>query len=346
MSGTMRAVVLHGKEDARLEVLPIPQPGPGEVRIRIRAALTCGTDLKVFRRGYHARMIVPPAVFGHELAGEIDAIGDGVTEWRMGEHVVAANSAPCGKCFYCGIDREELCEDLLFLNGAYAEYIVVPARIVRRNLLRVPEGLSFEAAALVEPLACAILGVEQTGVRSGESVVVLGAGPLGLLLTAVAARRGAVVGLVGRGRTRLTAGEVLGAADTLDVHENPEVRDWVVSQSDGRGADRVIEAVGRPEVWEQALTLVRKGGTVNLFGGCPAGTSIALDTSRLHYDALTVLGTFHHTPATIRQALAMIAEMPQLAETIVQDRTTLQELPALLPRLAQGGGPLKVAVQT
>lgn len=346
MTETMRAVVLHGKEDARLEVLPIPQPGPGEVRLRIRAALTCGTDLKVFRRGYHARMIVPPAVFGHEFAGEIDAVGNGVTDWRVGERVVAANSAPCGTCFYCSIGREELCEDLLFLNGAYAEYILVPERIVRRNLLRMPQGLPFEAAAVVEPLACALLGVEQTGVRAGDSVVVVGAGPLGLLLTAVAARRGAIVRLVGRGRTRLTAGEALGVAETLDVQESPDVLGWVRALTDGRGADRVIEAVGRPEVWEQALSLVRKGGTVNLFGGCPSGTSISLDTSRLHYDALTVLGTFHHTPATIRQALAMIAETPQLAETIVQERASLEELPALLPRLAQGGGPLKVAIQT
>src|SRR4051794_25631050 len=143
----MRALVLYGKEDARLEESPVPEVGPGEVRIRIRAALTCGTDLKVFRRGYHARMIVPPAIFGHELAGEIDAVGTGVDGWQPGERVVAANSAPCGRCFYCGIEREELCDDLLFLNGAYAEYVTVPARIVQKNLLRLPDDLPFETAA-------------------------------------------------------------------------------------------------------------------------------------------------------------------------------------------------------
>src|SRR5262249_20319414 len=159
MSERMLAAVLYGREEVRVERVPLPAAGPGEVRVRIRAALTCGTDLKVFRRGYHARMIVPPAIFGHEFAGVIDAAGEGVEGWYVGDRVVAANSAPCGRCFLCGRGRPELCEDLLFLNGAYAERITVPARIVEKNLLRLPDSLSFEAAALVEPLACAVHGI-------------------------------------------------------------------------------------------------------------------------------------------------------------------------------------------
>jgi len=339
----MRAVVLHGREDARLEQVPVPEVGPGEVRVRIHAALTCGTDLKVFRRGYHARMIVPPAIFGHELAGVVDAVGPGVADWQPGDRVVAANSAPCGECFFCGVDREELCEDLLFLNGAYAEYVTVPERIVRRNLLRIPEGLPFEAAALVEPLACAVHGVEETGVREGETVAILGAGPLGLLLARCAVLRGARVLMLGRRAERLRAALELGAEEVLDVTADDGV-DWVAERTGGRGADRVIEAVGQPGTWQQAIALSRKGGTINLFGGCPARTAIDLDTGRLHYDALTLIGTFHHTPATIRGALRLLAEGSVPWEVLVRERVALDQLPEVLPLLARGGGPLKIAV--
>lgn len=340
----MQAVVLYGKEDARLEEVPIPTPERGEVRLRIGAALTCGTDLKVFRRGYHARMIVPPAIFGHEMAGTVDAVGEGVTGWREGERVVVANSAPCGACFYCERQREELCEDLLFLNGAYAEYITVPERIVSKNLLAIPADLAFEAAALVEPLACAVHGVRETGVRAGETVVVLGAGPLGLLLVRCAVLAGARVLVLGRRSARLEAARRMGAAETVDVDIETDLEAWVRARTHGRGADRVIEAVGRPEAWEQAISLVRKGGTVNLFGGCPAGTSIAVDTGRLHYEALTLLGSFHHTPAAIREALALLTAGSVPWQVLVQDRIELRQLPRLLPELARGGGPLKAAV--
>lgn len=344
MNDTMQAVVLYGREDARLETVPIPAVGPGEVRVRIAAALTCGTDLKVFRRGYHARMIVPPAIFGHEFAGTVDAVGVGVSEWRIGDRVVAANSAPCGECFYCAEGREELCEELLFLNGAYAGYVTVPERIVQQNLLRVPEHLSFEGAAQVEPLACAVLGVEQTGIRAGETVAIIGAGPMGLLLTRCATLLGARVLMIGRRAERLEAAHRLGAADTLNVESAADPVAWVRRRTQGRGADRVIEAVGRPETWVEAVALVRKGGTVNLFGGCPAGTEVPLDATRMHYDGLVLLASFHHTPRTIRRALQLLAEGHVPPDALIRRRVALPELPDLLPRLARGGGPLKVAV--
>ena len=339
----MKAVVLHGKEDARLEEAPLPAVGPGEVRIRIGTALTCGTDLKVFRRGYHARMIVPPAIFGHELAGVIDEVGPGVEGWAPGDRVVAANSAPCGECFFCGINREELCEDLLFLNGAYAEYVTVPERIVRKNLLRVPQGLDFATAALTEPLACAVHGIEETGVRAGETVAILGAGPLGLLLARCAVLAGARVLVAGRRPARLQAAVAMGAEAVCDVEE-PGVEEWIRDRTGGYGADRVIEAVGTPEAWTQAIGLARKGGVVNLFGGCASGSTLTLHAERLHYDALTLLGTFHHTPATIRRALELLAGGQVPPEVLIQRRIALNELPRLLPDLARGGGPLKVAV--
>src|SRR6185369_12461208 len=150
----MKAAVLYGKEDVRVEDVQ-PQPlKPGEVRIQIEAALTCGTDLKVFKRGYHAKMIVPPAVFGHELAGVISETQSPAC--HLGDRVVVANSAPCGACFFCRHEQENLCDDLLFLNGAYAESIVIPARIVEKNLLRLGDNTGFTDAALTEPLACVV----------------------------------------------------------------------------------------------------------------------------------------------------------------------------------------------
>jgi L-iditol 2-dehydrogenase len=160
MATDMNAAVLHGQEDVRIERVPIPRPEPGEVVVRISAALTCGTDLKVYRRGYHAKMLVPPALFGHELAGVVHTVGEGVTAFAPGMRVVALNSAPCGLCYWCKRRQENLCADLLFNNGAYAEYIRIPARIVEKNTLRVPDGVPLEHAALTEPLACVVRGLE------------------------------------------------------------------------------------------------------------------------------------------------------------------------------------------
>ncbi|MCC7494350.1 MAG: alcohol dehydrogenase catalytic domain-containing protein [Fimbriimonadaceae bacterium] len=340
----MRAAVLHGAEDVRIEDLPIPPVGPGEVRVRIHAALTCGTDAKVFRRGYHAKMIVPPAVFGHEFAGVVDAVGSGVTQFAVGDRVVAANSAPCGKCFYCQRDQAELCADLLFLNGAYAEYITVPARIVGCNLLALPDHLSYSAAALCEPLACCLKGVEDTAVRAGERVVVLGSGPIGLLVTRLCALRGAAVAAVGRREARLAAAGALGAELVVDEAAGEAlaaVREW----TDGRGADRVIECVGQPAAWEQAIALTRRGGVCNLFGGCPAGTSVTVDTGRLHYEELTLLGSFHHTPRLIAAALHLLAAGVIPAELLINDQITLGEVPAALRRMGTRSALIKAAVQ-
>src|ERR1700747_2561733 len=166
----MTAAVLYGKEDLKIEKVPIPRVGDGEVLVKVSVALTCGTDLKVYQRGYHARMIVPPALFGHELAGVIEEVGAGVNGFKKGMRVVALNSAPCQMCFYCSKHQENLCEDLLFNNGAYAEYIRIPRRIVEANMLVVPSNVSFEDAAMTEPLACVLRGLHETGVEIGDTV--------------------------------------------------------------------------------------------------------------------------------------------------------------------------------
>jgi L-iditol 2-dehydrogenase len=345
----VKAAVLHGREDVRVEdIQPVPLQ-PGEVRIRIEAALTCGTDLKVFKRGYHAKMIVPPAVFGHELAGVIceTRTAEGGTrneEWRIGDRVVVANSAPCGSCFHCGVGQENLCDDLLFLNGAYAESIVVPARIVQKNLLRLKPETAFRDAALVEPLACVVQGVEETQLRAGQRVLVIGAGPIGLMFVTLARHLGCDVTVAGRGAKRLETARRLGATQVINVtgHEDLVAR---VPAHAKAAFDAVIEAVGQPRVWEAAVQLVRKGGTVNFFGGCPAGTKVSLDTGLIHYSNLALLASFHHTPRTIRRALEFIEAGVVHSRDFVDRECPLSGLPELFKAMAAGNRAVKTLVR-
>ena len=345
----MKAAILHGREQIRIEeVAPRPLQ-PGEVRVRIEAALTCGTDLKVFKRGYHAKMIVPPAVFGHELAGVISEVGRPEPEapglnWRIGDRVVAANSAPCGECFFCRQGQENLCDDLLFLNGAYAESIVVPARLVEKNLLPLQPETGFRDAALTEPLACVVQGVEDLELRAGERVLIIGSGPIGLMFVAVAKHMGCAVALAGRGENRLKAARRLGADQVVDVAGGRELVKEIESGTTG-AHDVVIEAVGRPETWGAAAQLVRKGGRVNFFGGCPSGATINLDTGRVHYAALTLLASFHHTPRAIRRALELIEAGVIKADDFVDGECSLSKLPELFQSMAAGNRAVKTMVR-
>ncbi|MEE9136993.1 MAG: alcohol dehydrogenase catalytic domain-containing protein, partial [candidate division NC10 bacterium] len=247
----MKAVVFYRPGDIRFEEVDTPTPGPGEVLVRIGSALTCGTDLKTYRRGHPVMIKKTPALFGHEWAGTVEGVGEGVRHIRVEDRVVAANSAPCHRCFPCQIGRVNLCEDLELLNGAYAEYIRVPARIVEQNLLTIPDHLTFAQAALVEPLACALYGIERSGVQLGQTLCIFGAGPMGLLLTQLAKGQGGRVLVVGKGEFRLRKAAEAGADEILDAARTENVVAEVRRLSpEGRGADVTIEATGRPEVWE------------------------------------------------------------------------------------------------
>ncbi len=338
----MLAAVLHGREDLRLEAVPRPRPAFGEVLLRAQVALTCGTDAKVFRRGYHARMLVPPTLFGHELAGSVEELGEGVTGFVPGDAVVTANSAPCGACDACREGRASLCVDLLFWNGAYAEFALIPARIVARNLLKLPAGVSFRRAAMAEPLACVVRAVEACRVRAGQTVAVIGAGSVGLMFLALCRARGAHVVLAGRRREGLERALRLGAeaavSPTLE-HLGAALREH------GRGGpDVVIEAVGNPDTATAALAAVRRGGIVNVFGGCPTGSHIRIDVSRLHYEELTLLATFHHTPEAFREALGLIATGVVDPLTLVTGEAPLDALPQVLRAFGRPGSALKTAI--
>lgn len=345
MSGTMRAAVLHGREDVRIEDLPVPRPGPGEVVLRIRAALTCGTDVKVFRRGYHARMLTPPTVFGHEVAGVVEAVGSGVSDLAPGTPVMAANSAPCGSCPFCARGRENLCDDLLFWNGAYAQFSLIPSRIVSRNVLRLPDGVSFRHAAFIEPLACVVRGVEDSGIRAGQSVAVIGTGSIGLLFVVMARLQGASVVAVGRNPLRLGKALAAGAASALDAGDGDELGLRLREQSPGgRGFDVVVEAAGHVETAEAAFEAVGKGGLVNLFAGSPRGTNVALDVSRAHYEEIRVVASFHHTPAAIREAHRLVTTGLLDPSPFITAEAALEDLPAVLAALARGGDGIKTAI--
>ena len=337
----MRAAVLYGKEDIRIENISSPALKSGEVRIAIQTALTCGTDLKVYKRGYHAKMIVPPAVFGHELAGTISERHPSLNGWVVGDRVVVANSAPCGECFYCRNDQANLCDDLLFLNGAYAEEIVVPARLVEKNLLRIKPATTFRDAALTEPLACVVQAMSEMELNGTERILILGSGPIGLMFAALMKHLGCTVSLVGRGESRLNTAARFGA-DVIDVGPSGDLLSAV--KATGKRFDAVIEAIGKAEAWEAAIQLVRKGGTVNFFGGCPSGTFVRFDTGLIHYSNLRLLASFHHTPATIRKALAYIEAGAISARDFVDQESTLSELPGLFRSMLQGNRAVKTAI--
>ena len=344
MNSQMTAAILYGKENLQIEEVPVPQIEDGDVLVRVQAALTCGTDVKVFRRGYHARMIVPPALFGHELAGDIVATGENVRKFRPGQRVVAANSAPCLACFYCRRGSPNLCEDLLFNNGAYAEYIRIPARIVEHNMYEMPAHVSYKDAALVEPLACVLRGLDETGIQSGDTIAIIGLGPIGLMFVRLAKAYGARVIAIGRRQTQLDRAARMGADELIASTGSEETVRRVRDLTKGHGADIAIEAVGHPDVWEMAVRLLRRGGIVNFFGGCPNDSRISLDTSLLHYSEITCKASFHHTPAHIQKALDFVRRGVITSNDFVNRVEPLTNLLEVMRHLMSHNGHMKTAI--
>jgi L-iditol 2-dehydrogenase len=340
----MRAMVFHGPGDLRYEHVPIPNPPPGGLVMKIEAALTCGTDVKTLRRGHPVMIPHVPTVFGHEFAGAVSAVGAGVRQFKEGDRVVAANSAPCGRCRLCAARRPNLCEELLFVDGAYGEYIALPARLVATNTVPLTAGVPAARAAIAEPLACALLAIERARVEAGQTVVVFGHGPLGCLLALVAMARRARVVLVGRGGWRFERVRTLDLGECLDASLSADVVGDIRARTDGRGAELTVDATGQPEVWEQAVAAAARGGSVLFFGGCAPGTDIRLDTRRVHYEELTLFGAFHHTPEVIRRAVAMLESGTLVPDRLITHRMELEAVPDALGLMARSAA-LKVLIE-
>ena len=304
----MKAIQYYGPKDIRFENVMVKPPEEGEVVVKVMAALTCGTDVKTFRRGHPVLIKEIPSGFGHEFSGIIDRVGRNVEGFKVGDRVVAANSAPCGECFYCKKEEYNLCENLNLLNGAYAQYITVPARIVKKNMLILPPDLSFERAAFCEPLANVVHGAERTGIKEGDSVGIIGIGPIGLMFARIAKLMGARVIVGGRNPMKLKAAEDFAHADEIiDLKKYPNpVKIFKEFSAENKGLDVAVECVGLPEIWEQIFDCVRPGGTVHFFGGCKSGSKVTFDTTKMHYGDIKMMSVFHHTPKYFRQALKYI----------------------------------------
>ncbi|MFB2892133.1 zinc-binding dehydrogenase [Aerosakkonemataceae cyanobacterium BLCC-F50] len=334
----MLGAVLYGQEDLRLESVADPIADSEEIIIQVGVATTCGTDLKVWRRGGHAKMLRPPTLFGHEAAGRIVAIGKDVQGWQIGDRVVANNSAPCMNCFFCQRQEYSLCPNLTWNNGTFAEYLKIPAQIVKHNLLPIPDDLPDALASMTEPLACVLHGVARSNIKQGDRVVVIGDGAIGLMFVSVISHWSFVIGdissvekkvevmLFGGNDRRLEIGKKLGATQTFNHHHITDIPTVVKELTEGWGADVVIEATGVPAVWESAIACARPGATVNLFGGCPRDTTITVNTEQLHYSELTIKGVFHNTPKYVREALALLASRTIPFELLISEHRPLKDL--------------------
>ena len=324
----MKAVRFWGPGDIRYEDVPIQEPKEGEVLIKIKAALTCGTDVKTYRRGHPVLIKKLPSGFGHEFSGVVEKLGACVDKFKVGDRVVAANSAPCGECFYCKKEEYNLCENLDLLNGAYAEYITIPARIVEKNMIILPDDLSFERAAFCEPLANVVHGAYRTEIKEGQSVGIIGIGPIGLLFARTAKLMGARVIVGGRNPVKLKLAEEFAHADEivdLKKYPNPEkiFKDF---SDEKKGLDVAVECVGLPEIWERIFTFVRPGGTVHFFGGCKSGSTVTFDATKMHYGDMKMMSVFHHTPKYFREALNLIASGQMEVEKLITDKLELKDV--------------------
>lgn len=324
----MKAVLFYGPQDIRYEDVKIKPLEKGEILVKVKSALTCGTDVKTFRRGHPVLIKKVPSGFGHEFSGVVEKIGEGVDNVKTGDRVVCANSAPCGECFYCKHEEYNLCENLDLLNGAYAEYIVVPERIVKKNTLILPEDLSFDKAAFCEPLANVVHGVERTNIKSGQTVGIIGIGPIGLMFARLAKLKGANTIVAGRNPLKLKMAEEFALADEiidLKKYPNPE-KIFKEFTEEKKGLDVAVECVGLPEIWERIFSCVRPGGTVHFFGGCKSGSTVTFDTTKMHYGDITLMSVFHHTPKYFRQALDYIASGDVEVEKLITNTLSLRDV--------------------
>jgi L-iditol 2-dehydrogenase len=328
--------MLFAPGDLRLRDFTPPRPGPGEILLRIKCALSCGTDLKTYRRGHPMWRL--PAPFGHEFAGVVVEAGEGVSAFRPGDELMAAPTAPCGVCYHCLHGQENLCPQAMekMVMGAYADFLLLPAHVVARNAFLKPPSISFEEAALLEPLSCVVHAQAMARVEREESVLIIGAGAFGMLHMLVMRSAGVrEIAIAGRGADRLGWAARLGADRVIDA-ARPDAAAEIAKLNGGYGPDLVIECTGQVQGWRDAFARARRGGRVVFFGGCAAGTSLEIDTRRMHYDNLTLLAPFHFRPRDVRRAYELLSGGSLDAGRIINAHRALADLAEVFAMLERG----------
>ncbi|UCH80919.1 MAG: alcohol dehydrogenase catalytic domain-containing protein [Nitrospiraceae bacterium] len=321
--------------------VPVPEPSEGEVVIKIRAALTCGTDLKAYERGHS--LIPMPGPFGHEFSGTVHKTGKGVKKFKEGDEIMGVHSAPCLQCMYCRRGIYNLCENIMNQKtlGAFAEFILLPGKVMIQNLFLKPTQLSFEIAALLEPLSCVVHPYRTLYMDNIKTALVIGAGPIGLMHLAYLKMKGVTVIVSDFFDERLDLAVEMGAAGAVVPKA---IRNIIEVKTDNAGVDLVIECTGQQAVWERSVNYVRRGGTVVLFGGCPAGTVVTYDTAKLHYDELSLMGSFHFTPADVKEAFGIIAGNKMDLSMLISGEYALDDIAKVFTLLKEGQG-IKYAVR-
>jgi L-iditol 2-dehydrogenase len=331
----MLRAVLYKEEDLRIEECEIPEIGDGDVLVKNKISTTCGTDVKIYKRGYP--LLAPPHPFGHEFSGIIAAVGSKVKGFKEGDRVAVHNTAPCNECYYCKQGLHSMCEDLLFNRGSYAEYVWVPERIVHQNMFKLSNAITHKTASLLEPLSCAVYGIENCPIHLGDTVVINGAGPIGLMFTRLAVLRGAKVVVTDMSDNRLKLAEKLGAWITINLTNVEDSVEAVKAVTDSkRGGDIIIEATGLIGVWESSVRMARKGGFVLMFGGTKSGSTLRVDSTLMHYSQLTIKGVFHTTPRHVMTAFEMLNMGVISSDAFIQNEYKLEELELAIKEHAQG----------
>jgi len=334
------SAILKSPGTIEIQDVATPEPKAGELLVKVKAALTCGTDLKAYLRGHS--LIPMPGPFGHEFSGIVAARGRGAGRFKVNDAVMSVHSAPCLNCAFCAKGVFNLCENLMSSKvlGAFSEYILIPKHVVSQNVFKKPDSLGFQEAAFLEPLSCVVHSVESLNINHKDIVLIIGAGPIGLLHLMLLKHKGAKVMITGLEQERLETAVKLGA----DVVFHPSETDARVGDfSRGMGADCVFECTGQPAVWESSVDYVRRGGTVVLFGGCKKGTDVTFSAERLHYDEITVRGIFHFTPQDVQKAFNLLKSDKIYVKQLITGTCSLRELPSVFPLLAKGKG-IKYAV--
>jgi L-iditol 2-dehydrogenase len=325
----MKCAILKEIEKLEIEEKEIPEPKENEILIKVKSCAICGTDIKVFHHGH--KHIVFPRITGHEVSGVVFKVGKNVKEYKEGDRVAVAPAIPCGKCYYCRKGQQTMCDSLEAIgyhyDGGFAEYMLVPEDAVLNGCVnKIPDNLSFELASIAEPLACVINGQILSKIETGDTVLILGAGPIGILHSLLAKINGAgKVILADISEERIKEAEFTGVY-LVDMSKK-DIYEEVKNITDGHMADRVIVAVGSKDAQELSLKLVAKRGSINFFGGLPKESPyIQFDSNLLHYGEFFVIGTHGSTPLHNKIAIELLSSGRINAEKLITHKLPLEKI--------------------